>query len=215
MKFKHLELQIKIGSLAEEARLIRRKEISEMDKAFTIKANALIKRKGIDGSKGVPPELQKELDRRLEPLQERNDHSSAMGRMIRGAKVAKKVIRKYFRDGLSREEILALPHVKHTLKHEANISLLHSHRKGPVRHEARHSQLAMAFLRDKAYSKTEDKPISYPNWEKVAQIAQRFSAEDKRNLNQKFEQWRQEAHAFVRGRELMAKATFTQEPMAV
>jgi hypothetical protein len=214
MKFKHLELQIKIGSLAEESRLIRRKELSEMDKAFKITADALIKRKGIDPSQGCPVDLQAELDRRIQPLGQRNDHRTAMGKMRQGANVAKKVIRKYFRDGLTREEILALPHVKHSLKHEANVATLHRHRKGLVRHEARHSQLALAFLRERAYSKTEDKPSSYPNWEKVVQIAQRFSAEDKRNLNQKFEQWRQEAQAFIRGRELMGKAYFPREPIA-
>ena len=70
---------------------------------------------------------------------------------------------------------------------------LHAHRRGPVRHEARHSLLAYGFLRGTAYHRMEQKCWTKPDWAKVEQMAKRFSkGVDERELKQRFEQWKSE-----------------------
>ena len=208
MKFKREELSIKIGALADEAKRIRDKEQTMLYKAQLIELNALMKHKGIDKTLGPPEELANELARRLEgPYKDSNYSGIVLD------KLGKKVIRKYLRAGLSKEEILALPGMQYKPRYAVTFESLHWHRKHKVRHEARHSQLALAFLRQRPYEKAEDKPNSYPNWEKIVQIAKSFSNEDIRLLTQRFEQWYQESLSYIRGRELMSKAQFRTEPL--
>lgn len=209
MQFKRDELQIKIGSLADESRLIRRKEQTLKYKAFRRRTDAIVAKQGITGANGMPPELASELERRARPMLDRANGNPAI--LPAMDKVARKVIRKHIRAGLSKEEILALPGVQASLRYEPRIISLHTHRTHKVRHESRHAQLAYAFLRGRDYAKTEDKPISFPNWDKVEAIAKRFSQEDERHLAQRFEQWAQEGSCFIRGREILAKRQFRKE----
>lgn len=173
-------------------------------------ANALITHKGLP--KETPPkEWEEEIMRRIkQPLEDGKPHklNTVLSTIDR---VSRKVIRKHLRAGLTKEEILALPGVQASLKAMPQIASLHRHRTIQVRHEARHAQLALAFLRQRDYSKTEDKSKSYPAWEKIIEIAKRFTKEDSRNLAQRFEQWKQEGAEFIRGREIITKAHFTQE----
>jgi len=214
MKFKRIELGVKIGSLADEAKRIRNKEISLLLKAQRRRVFSLLRHKDQwkpeNGT--VSPELQEELKRRINPFLEKNKDGDLwkMGDSI--DRIGRKVVRKFARMGMTKEEILAVPGVQASLRAIPMAKSLQDHRKGPVRHEARHAQLALGFLRQRPYEKTEDKPTSYPAWEKVASIAQRFSLEDSRIVAQRFEQWRQEAVSYIRGRELMTKAHYRTEP---
>lgn len=210
MKFKRIQLGIKIASLGDEARRIRSKEQTIKLRASRERIQALCKHNGIDQD-SPSEELKAELQRRVTPQVERvigslsgPDESLKIMRTI--DKGARKVIRKFLRQGLSKEEILALPNVQRSFRHVPIYLSLRRHRKGIVRHESRHAQAALSFLRGRPFSRTEDKPASYPNWDKVADIAARFSMEDKRDLMQRFEQWSQEAGEFIRGRQLMTKA---------
>lgn len=56
---------------------------------------------------------------------------------------------------------------------------LQDHRRGVVRYEARHSQLAYAFIRGRPYSAVEAKCHEAPDWDKVRSIVTRFSDGDK------------------------------------
>lgn len=220
MVFKRIELQIKIMSLAAEARIIRRKELERNDKAYFHRMKALCVAKGLTHENSTmhkcgDPAVEAEYMRRAEPAGKRiweAEHNSVKTNHA-VSNIARKVIRKWLRAGLTKEEILALPGVQASLRHEAKQAELCRHRTYQVRHESRHSQLAYAFLRGRAYSKTEDKARSYPNWDAVERIAQRFSGGiDKREIAQKFEQWKQEANLLIRGNELMKKAQFRLEP---
>jgi len=212
MKFKRIELGVKIGSLGDEARRIRAKELSLLHAADKRRAIALFEKKGfVRGmDQMAPPELEAELKRRIEPQLKRMGLFPD-GRMV--DKTGRKVIRKYLRQGLSKEEILALPGIKASLKNIPIYETLRRTRKGVLRHASRHAQLALAFLREREYRHTEDMAHSYPNWDKVAEIAKIYSQEDSRILMQRFEQWQQEATQFIRGREIMAKAKFSREPL--
>lgn len=82
---------------------------------------------------------------------------------------------------------------------------LRTHRVTVVRKEARCSLIAYAFLRDKDYSRVEQRvhvdpqtgkenpprgKIFYPDFKRVEDIVMRFTTEiDKRIVAQKFEQW--------------------------
>lgn len=52
---------------------------------------------------------------------------------------------------------------------------LHEHRVNSLRHEARCSYLAYAFLRNVPYLTVERSSKSDPNWKRVWEMAQRFS----------------------------------------
>lgn len=213
------DLRIKIISLADEARTIRRYENKANYEAFKLRSKSLVSAKYGGPLPDMPEELQNELGRRVTPAAERAYDAGERGMQRAqelGNRVAKKVIRKFIRDGFSKEQILAMPGVAKSLRYTAKAADLRQHRTGIVRHESRHSQLAYAFLRGKPYCKTEDKACSYPNWDKVQKIAQRFSEEDSRVVAQRFEQWRQEAHTLIRGNDLMKpKRHFKQEPFQV
>lgn len=219
MKFRRIELGIKIGSLGDESRRIKSKEQTLLLKGGRYRAIALAKHKGLDKDE-FPEKLKDELQRRLTPQVERaiksslsdDEPSRPMRVMDKGAR---KVIRKFLREGLTKEEILAIPAIQKSYKYIPIYNSLRWHRKGVIRHESRHAQAALSFLRGRPFSNTEDKPQSYPNWDKVIEIANRFSNEDKRILNQRFEQWSQEAQSFIRGRQLMDKGKrhFRQEPL--
>lgn len=205
MKPRQIDLQIKISSLAYEARIIRAKEQDLKYEAFKLRNKAIATHKQVKIGPLVemPQDLFELCQRRVKPQQERLAREGEMGGKADNAlySTARKAIRKWLRDGLSKEEILAMPGVQKSLQYTAKVDNLYRHRKYIVRHEARHSQLAYAFLRGKAYSKTEDKALSYPNWDKIQEIATRFSSDDKRVVAQKFEEWRQEAHAMLSTRE--------------
>lgn len=51
---------------------------------------------------------------------------------------------------------------------------LRYHHIGVVRKEARHSQLAYAFLRGREYSQVESKCLELPNFKKVEELVERF-----------------------------------------
>lgn len=60
---------------------------------------------------------------------------------------------------------------------------LHLHRVGIVRHEARHSQLAYAYLRRKPYHSLEKNPKELPDRKKLKDLVERFSSSyDRREL---------------------------------
>jgi hypothetical protein len=201
MHFRRDDLQIKIGSLADEARRIRQKEETLKYRAFRRRTDAIVKAKGIDDKAPMPDDLREEMKRRSMPLVA-NKAPEAIAPKIE--RVCRKAIRKWLRHGMTKEEILALPGVQASLRFEPRIVNLHMHRKGVVRHEARHSQLAYAFLRNRPYAKTEDKANSHPNWLKVSDIAKRFSNEDERHVMQRFAEWEDTGKEFIRGREVVS-----------
>lgn len=204
MKPRQIDLQIKISSLAYEAQIIRAKENYLRHEAFKLRGKAIAKHKQVVVGPNVemPPDLFEACQARVKPQQERLARANLFHKADDALyTTARKAIRKWLRAGLSKEEILALPGVKKSLQFTAKVDNLYRHRKHVVRHESRHSQLAYAFLRGKPYIKTEDKASSYPNWDKIQEIAQRFSEDDKRVVAQKFEQWRQEAYDLLHTRE--------------
>lgn len=204
MKPRQIDLQIKIASLAYEARLIRHKEQNLKHEAFKLRNKAIATHKQIKIGPMVemPPDLLEICTKRAKPQQERLARQENWEKADTALyTTARKAIRKWLRSGLTKEEILAMPGVQKSLQYSAKVDNLYRHRKYIVRHEARHSQLAYAFLRGKTYKATEDKANSYPNWDKIQELAQRFSEEDKRIVAQKFEQWRQEAYDMLYTRE--------------
>lgn len=216
MKTRQIDLQIKIASLAEESRIIRRKEILLKYESFKLRYKSIGKAKGLDAKFEAPPELETECKRRCQPQIDRLVKAENWGAIEPATyNTARKAVRKWFRAGLTKEEILALPGVQKSLQYTAKVQDLHRHRTYVVRHESRHSQLAYAFLRGKPYGKAEDKAKSYPNWDKIQQIATRFSEDDKRVVAQKFEQWRQEANSLLRGNELMALKRPNAQPFKI
>ena len=69
---------------------------------------------------------------------------------------------------------------------------LHNHRRNEVRKEARHSQLAYAFLRERPYFLLEKTCYTQPDWVQVEKIIKRFAGkQDIRVLQQRFEEWKQ------------------------
>jgi len=55
---------------------------------------------------------------------------------------------------------------------------LNEHRKGIVRHEARHALLAYGLLRGRPYEAVEKKCHEPPDWKKVSNDARRFGASE-------------------------------------
>lgn len=199
MSLRQIDLQIKIASLAEESRIIRRKERAMKSEAQVLRWKAWAKEKGIVVVPGnMPEDLKQECARRSKPNFERQIKAGkpfcAIDCM---ANTARKAIRKWLKSGFSKEQILAMPGVQRSLRYTAKLDNLHFHRTYIVRNESRASQLAYAFLRGRTYAKTEDKAKSRPNWYNVYKIAERFSEEDKRAVAQRFEQWKQEANAVI------------------
>lgn len=160
----------------------------------------------------MPEALREDITRRTERLIDPSDPWNSLKTIDR---ITRKSINRFLRAGLTKEEILAIPGVQKSLRYEPRIASLHMHRKHHVRHEARHAQLAYAFLRGRPYSKTEDRPSSYPNWEKIRQIAKRFRHGEEQAVLQRFAEWEDNAREFIRGRELMHKATYRREPQIV
>lgn len=74
------------------------------------------------------------------------------------------------------------------------LSLQH-HRKQVVRPEARATHLARMFLKGLDYLQVENKCNEAPNWKKVLELILRYGPSapgwDKRDANQRFEEWRQ------------------------
>lgn len=82
------------------------------------------------------------------------------------------------------------------------------HRKGPVRHEARHTHLAYGFLRGRGYRQIEPKAHVAPDWDKVRKMIERYGthlewgSEDcgyadhkdrKAEVRKRFEEWLEQA----------------------
>lgn len=53
-------------------------------------------------------------------------------------------------------------------------SVLHFHRVSDVRKEARHSQLAYAFIRERSYKDVERTTKNEPSWARIWKIAEKF-----------------------------------------
>ncbi len=218
MKSRQIDLKIKIASLAYEAKIIRHTEQDLKHEAFKLRNKAIANHKQVKIGPLVdmPADVIEICTKRTKPQQERLAREGNLHKADNALYVtARKAIRKWLRDGLSKEEILAMPGVQKSLKYSAKVDNLYRHRKYVVRHEARHSQLAYAFLRGKSYKMTEDKAVSYPNWDKIQELAQRFSEDDKRVVAQRFEQWRQEAYDLLYTRErlrLKGNVPFRLEP---
>lgn len=203
-----IDLQIKIASLSAESRIIREKENALKHKAHVMRGRAIAGHKGIKigPNETMPDDLAEEATRRVKPnwyrLIKQDEWQKADEALF---KTTRKAIRKWLRGGLTKEEILALPGVQRSLQYSAKLDNLAQHRKHVVRPESRHSQLAYAFLRGRAYSKTEDKAQSAPNWDYIQRVAERFSNEDKRIVAQRLEQWIQEARLLIDGNALMKR----------
>lgn len=212
MQFQRDELQTKIASLALEARYLRIKEQQLQDKAEVTRVRAIGEHRGFKRGSEMPEALREDITRRTERLIDPSDPWNSLKTIDR---ITRKSINRFLRAGLTKEEILAIPGVQKSLRYEPRIASLHMHRKHHVRHEARHAQLAYAFLRGRPYSKTEDRPSSYPNWEKIRQIAKRFRHGEEQAVLQRFAEWEDNAREFIRGRELMHKATYRREPQIV
>lgn len=80
---------------------------------------------------------------------------------------------------------------------------LAAHRKGVVRYEARHSQLAYGFLRGLPYEKLEHKDSAKVDWDKVKKMVDKYGAhwdsatepykefeKRKKEVMERFENWR-------------------------
>ncbi len=220
-KFRKDALRVKIDSLAAESRILRERENSCIDRARGKEHVALGLSKGIKVGDPMPDKLKSEIERRSGPMLkkleggkimsmgEALDYQASLNRTIA------KTIRKYVRAGLTKEEILALPGMSYALKERDRAASYQAHRKGGVRHESRHSLLALAFLKGRPYRYAEDRARSYPNWDKVQEIAQRFSSEDKRVIAQRLEQWAQEGRDIIRGRQIALAKHFPQEPTRI
>ncbi len=48
------------------------------------------------------------------------------------------------------------------------------HRRGIVRREARHTQIAYAFIRGRKYSDIEHKPKTKPDWKRVKSMVEKY-----------------------------------------
>lgn len=77
----------------------------------------------------------------------------------------------------------------------AAINSLRHHKVTVVRPEARRTQLAFAFLRNKHYALIEMEGSCPVDWEQVFSIVERFASPDidRRILRQKFAEWQDEA----------------------
>lgn len=64
------------------------------------------------------------------------------------------------------------------------------HRKLIVRKECRAANLAYGFLRGRGYRQMETKSYEDPLWEKVLGMIERFGEGDKRDLRQRFSEWK-------------------------
>lgn len=64
------------------------------------------------------------------------------------------------------------------------------HRVHAIRKEARHAQLAYAFLRNRPYRLIEYYSRVRPDWDAIQEIALRFSEEDPRAIKQHFSEWK-------------------------
>lgn len=205
-----IDLQIKIASLTAQSRIIRDKENDLKFKAYLLRSKSIATHKGLKVGPTVemPDDLAElcvaRVKQNCERLFKEKQYAKAETALIT---TTRKTIRKWLRAGLTKEQILAMPGVQKALQYSAKLDDLHKHRTQTVRPESRHSQLAYAFLRGKAYSRTEDKAKNLPNWDYVQRIAERFSGEDKRVIAQRFEQWRQEAALVLKGNELMRMKT--------
>lgn len=203
-----IDLQIKIASLSAESRIIRDKEHDLKFKAYLLRDKSIATHKGL--KVGPTVEMPDDLAELCVARVKQNCERLFKERQCAKAETAlitttRKTIRKWLRAGLTKEEILALPGVQKSLQYTAKLDNLVQHRKHVVRPESRHSQLAYAFLRGRAYHKTEDKAQSAPNWDYIQRVAERFSNEDKRIVAQRFEQWIQEAKLLIDGNALMKR----------
>lgn len=67
---------------------------------------------------------------------------------------------------------------------------LRYHRKWDVRREARSSCLAYGFLRGRSYKALEKTCRHSPDWKRVESIINSFSVGDKRDVAQRFSEWK-------------------------
>ncbi|WP_293862443.1 hypothetical protein [uncultured Alsobacter sp.] len=70
---------------------------------------------------------------------------------------------------------------------------LHAHRRFDVRCETRSAHLAYGFLRGRPYRAMEAKCWQGPDWKRVQQLVEKFGEGDRRELVQKFAEWKDAA----------------------
>ena len=70
---------------------------------------------------------------------------------------------------------------------------LHIHRTFVVRRAARSSHLAYGFLRGVPYRAMEQKGSRSPSWSDIQKLAERYGEGDRRDIAQKFAEWKAEA----------------------
>lgn len=70
---------------------------------------------------------------------------------------------------------------------------LRQHRIWDVRREARSSCLAYGFLRGHTYRQLEAKCYTAPDWKRIEKLIERYGEGDKRDLAQRFSEWKSEA----------------------
>ena len=69
---------------------------------------------------------------------------------------------------------------------------LYNHRLG-LSAPARNTLLAYGFLKDRPYLTIENKRYTDPNWAEVQRMATQYGDGDRREIAQRFEQWKQAA----------------------
>ena len=98
--------------------------------------------------------------------------------------------------------------LKPFLKSEATIAFaeqnffgLRQHRvgKGGVQKEARDSNIAYGFLRNRTYSVIEKFAYTKPNWENIERMVRKFGGEDNRDVMQRFSAWMDAAGQYAEG----------------
>lgn len=67
---------------------------------------------------------------------------------------------------------------------------LRNHRTNEVRREARATCLAIGFLRGRPYKTLEAKCYTPPDWKRVQTLIEKYGEGDKRDLVQRFAEWK-------------------------
>lgn len=75
------------------------------------------------------------------------------------------------------------------------VNSLSNHRRGIVRRESRHSQLAYGFMRNRKLAAIESRCSARPDWEAVRKMVERFagawSDKEKLDIKTRLELWRE------------------------
>ena len=74
---------------------------------------------------------------------------------------------------------------------------LEFHRKIELRKKARAANIAYGFILGHKYNKIEQKAYTEPNWEEIERLIEKYSEGDKRDIQQKYAEWKTEAVKFI------------------